>query len=326
MSTALFVSSLARSLPVVVNRRLRRGPARPSWSLGWELFAAAFRDTTGRLTDKPYAKLRRAFDTMSPVVSPAYKGVARKKVDAGGVPSEWFVPKDHGDAVILYLHGGGYVFGSTRSHGALISRIATASGARVLGPNYRLAPEHPFPACIDDAYDAYHWLVDDQKIPASKIVIAGDSAGGGLSAALLLKMRDLGEPMPAGAVLICPWVDFTATGGSIDDNGHLDFTTFDVAQKWIEAYLQGADRTNPLASPGLADLRGLPPILLQTGGAEVLLDQDRAFAKRATEAGVDIRLVVANDMTHVWHSFADFFETARRSIDDIGHFVKRITR
>lgn len=327
MSQARLLSALATTLPKVVNRRLRRGPARPSWTFGYELVAASFRATTAGVTDRPYEVVRRAFDSMPLPTSKGLVGVTREKVDARGVPSEWFTPAAHDDQVVLYFHGGGYVFGSTRSHRPLISRIATASRARVLGANYRLAPENPFPAAVDDAYAVYQWLTVDRKIAPSKIVVSGDSAGGGLSAALLLKLRDLGEPLPAGAALICPWVDFTAKGGSIIENGEVDFTTNDVAQKWIEAYLGGkSERTNPLASPGLADLRGLPPLLVQVGGAETLLDQVKAFAKRATEAGVDVRLSVGTDMIHVWHSFADFFDVSRRSIEEIGHFVKRVTR
>jgi acetyl esterase/lipase len=308
--------------------RLRRGPARPSWSFGFEVFARAMRRTFDVVCARAIPEQRAAFEAMANTRSPALTGVARSPVVAGGVSSEWFSPRDGVHAasapVVLYLHGGGYVFGSTRTHAALVARISLAAPARVLAPNYRLAPEHPFPAAIDDVVAVYEWLLA-QGIPPSRIVVSGDSAGGGLSMSLLLRLRDADRPLPAGAALICPWVDHTAKTGSVVDNELYDYATIDIANAWRDAYLAGHDRTDPVVSPVYADLRGMPPLLVQVGGAELLRDQAKAFAARAKEHGADVRLRVEPDMIHDWHSFADFFPHCERPIKDIGAFVREVT-
>ncbi len=273
--------------------------------------------------------LRAAFDAMANTRSPALAKTTRTNVDASGVPSEWCAPRDGfapgGAPVVLYLHGGGYVFGSTRTHAAIVARIALAARARVLTPNYRLAPEHPFPAAVEDAIAVYEWLLA-AGVPASRIVVAGDSAGGGLTMSLLLRLREAKRPLPAGAVLVCPWVDHTAEGGSAVTNAPFDYATIEMADAWREAYLpDGHDLRDPIVSPVYADLAGLPPLLVQVGAAELLCDQVRALAARAEDHGVDVKLQVAPDMIHVWHSFADFFPDCQNAIEDIGAFVRART-
>jgi acetyl esterase/lipase len=326
MSQLLFLQNIARSFPRVAASRLRRGPARPSWSFRFELFARAMRGTFGAICTRSMVEQRAAFEAMANTRSPALGKVKREPIEAGGVPCEWFTPRtDVDSSVILFLHGGGYVFGSTRTHGALIARIALAARSRVLAPNYRLAPEHPFPAAVDDAVAVYEHLLAE-GIAANRIVVSGDSAGGGLTMSLLLRLRDTKRPLPAGAALICPWVDHTAAEGSVVDNEPYDYGTRDIAHMWRDAYLAGVERDDPRVSPVFADLKGLPPMLVQVGGAELLCDQASALARRANEHGVDARLHVEPDMIHDWHSFADFFSHCHKPIDDIGKFVREVTR
>jgi acetyl esterase/lipase len=316
-------------MPRVAVSRMRRGPARPTWSFRYELLARTMRRTFDVIAARPIPDLRAAFDAMANTRSPALAKTTRTKIEPRGVPSEWFAPRDDfsasGAPVVLYLHGGGYVFGSTRTHAAIVARIALAARARVLVPNYRLAPEHPYPAAVDDALAVYEWLLAE-GVPASRIVVGGDSAGGGLTMSLLLRLRDAKRPLPAGAVLISPWVDHTATGGSADTNATFDYATIDMADAWRAAYLpNGHDLRDPILSPVYADLAGLPPLLVQVGAAELLHDQVNALAARAKEHGVDVKLEVEPDMIHVWHSFADFIPECRRAIDAIGDFVRSKT-
>src|SRR5208283_3986184 len=193
-----------------------------------------------------------------------------EKVNAGGVDAEWIAaPRANADRVILYLHGGGYVIGSINTHRAMVSRIARASNARALALDYRLAPEHPFPAAVEDATAAYRWLLAQGYKPG-KIVISGDSAGGGLVLATLLALRDAQTPLPAAAVPISAWSDMEGTGASMKTRASKDpmvanGSLLDMAK----VYVGNADRRNPLASPLHGDYRGLPPMLMQVGDAEI---------------------------------------------------------
>ena len=330
MSQLVFLRHLVRHTPRVALSRLRNGPSRPSWSFGFELFATAMRGTALDIARLDWVGQRRAYDALANTYSPILRQVERETTTVGGVRSVWFVPNAAaaagvlGDVTVLYLHGGAYIFGSTKSHAELIARLALAAPARVLAPEYRLAPEHPFPAAIEDALSVYRALVAS-NIDPKRLVVAGDSAGGGLTMALLQKLRAAGDPLPAGAVLICPWVDLTAKGGSLTENAPFDWSNEEVGQRWIEAYLNGHDRRDPLVSPVFADLSGLPPLLIQIGGAELLHDQAATLAARAKAAGVDVRLVVEPDMVHDWHSFAGIFSHCARAIDDVGAFVRSVT-
>jgi epsilon-lactone hydrolase len=314
-------------MPSVLVSRVKRGPLRPSWSFGFELLTCAMRGVSAEVSGWSFADQRKAFDAMANQRSPIFKHVTRNETSANGVPAEWFEPKDPpepAESVVLYFHGGAFIFGSTTSHGELIARIAYATHARVLAPNYRLAPEHPFPAAIDDGVKAYEHLLES-GIDPKRIVVSGDSAGGGLAVALLLRLRDAGRPLPAGAALICPWVEHRASGGSIVTNEAFDWGTGARGDHWSETYLAGHDPKDPLASPVHADLSGLPPMLVQVGGAEILLDQATALAERAKASGTDARLVVEPDMVHDWHSFAGIFPHCGRAIDDIGAFVREVS-
>ena len=248
--------------------------------------------------------------------------VIRTPAVAGSVPAYWVeAPGAKADKVILYLHGGGYVLGSIRSHGELISRIARATGRRALAPMYRLAPEHPFPAAVDDAVAAYRWLLAEGA-RAENIVIAGDSAGGGLTMATLLSLRDAGDPLPLAAACLSPWVDLEASSGSIAERAHLDpIIEKSGLLKMAAHYLRGGDPRHPLASPIHADLTGLPPLFIQVGTAEVLYDDAVRLAERARLAGVDVTLDAWDEMLHVWHVFAMLPE-AKRAIERLANFIR----
>jgi acetyl esterase/lipase len=243
-------------------------------------------------------------------------------VVAGSVPAHWVeAPGASADQVILYLHGGGYALGSIRSHGELIARIARATGRRALAPMYRLAPEHPFPAAVDDAVAAYRWLLAEGVRPEN-IVIVGDSAGGGLVMAALLSLRDAGDPLPLAAICLSPWVDLEAASGSIAERAHLDpIIDRPGLLKMAEHYLVGGDPRHPLASPVHADLTGLPPLLIQVGTAEVLFDDAARLAEKARLAGIDVTFDPWEEMLHVWHVFAMLPE-ARQAIERIAGFIR----
>ncbi|MDO8588353.1 MAG: alpha/beta hydrolase [Armatimonadota bacterium] len=243
-------------------------------------------------------------------------------IDVGGVRAEWIVPPGaDSDRVIVYLHGGGYVIGSINTHRALIARIARASKARALAIDYRLAPEHPFPAALDDATAAYRWLISNRH-PACKIVIAGDSAGGGLTLAVLAELRAASDPMPAAAALISPWTDMEGTGNSMRSKKGQDPTINGEDLVSMAALYVGAnDPKNPLASPLYADFRGFPPLLIQVGDTEVLLDDSIRVAERAKSAGVKVELEVWEGMVHVWHIYAKLLPEGQQAIDKLGKFA-----
>jgi phosphinothricin tripeptide acetyl hydrolase len=257
---------------------------------------------------------------------PTPPDVAIGHVAIGGVPAEWLTPPGaRADSAVLYLHGGGYVIGSPRSHRHLAAAVGTAARSRVLLPDYRLAPEHAFPAAVDDAVAAYRWLMDRAIAPA-RIVIAGDSAGGGLTVATLLALRDGGVPLPAGGVCISPWVDLTCGGGSYATRAGADpIVKRAGVEEMATAYLGGRDATTPLASPLFADLHGLPPLLVHVGDDEVLLDDAVQLAERARKAGVEATLEVWPKMIHVWHWFFPMLDEGQAAIDRIGEFVRART-
>jgi acetyl esterase/lipase len=248
-------------------------------------------------------------------------------VDAGGVRAEWIVPPGAAaERVLLYLHGGGYVLCSVSTHRDLISRIARAAGMRALGVDYRLAPEHPFPAAVEDATAAYRWLISHGTAP-ERIAIAGDSAGGGLTLASLVALRDAGDPLPAGAVCLSPWVDLEGIGASHTTKAAVDpFVSKEMTQFLAQQYLGGRDPRTPLAAPLYADLHGLPPLLIQVGTAEILFDDATRIADRAKAAGVQVSLDVWDDMIHVWQLFAPLLPEGQQAIERIGAFIREHMR
>lgn len=226
------------------------------------------------------------------------------------------------DAILLYLHGGGYIAGSFTSHRGLVSNLAAACGLVALMPEYRLAPEYPFPGALDDALSFYRCLLDQGYAPR-RILLGGESAGGGLTVAALVALRDRGVPLPAAAFVISPWTDLAATGDSLRTRARQDpwFSPEFVAP--TAAHYVGVDSPiNPLISPLYADLRGLPPLLIHVGDYEILLDDSTRLADKARCAGVDVTLRVWDGMWHVFQALAARIPEARRSIDEIGAWVQ----
>ena len=246
-----------------------------------------------------------------------------EKVDAGGVPAEWVTAPGCDPArAVLYLHGGGYVIGSINTHRRLAYDISAASGARVLVIDYRLAPEHPFPAAVDDAATAWRWLLQ-QGFATSRLAIAGDSAGGGLTLATLVNLRDQKLGLPACAVAISPWVDLEGVGNSITARAAQDPMVQKDGLLWMAGlYLNGKDAKTPLAAPLHADLKGLPPILVQVGTAETLLDDATRIAEKLHAAGVDVRLAIWPNMLHVFPLFAPILSEGRDGCLEIGSFIR----
>ncbi len=257
---------------------------------------------------------------------PVADDVQIEPVNAGEIPAEWLVSSGASDRrVVFYLHGGGYTIGSLETHRDLASRIGKAAKARVLSIDYRLAPEHPHPAAVEDSVAAYRWLLSQGFDPA-KIVIGGDSAGGGLTMATLLALRDADEPMPAAGVCLSPWVDLAITGESIKAKADVDPIVNPDATTWMaKLYAGEADPRTPLISPLYADLRGLPPLLIHVGTAEILMDDSIRLADRAKTAGVDVTLEPWEDMLHVWQYFAAMLPEGRQAIDRIGEFIVQHT-
>ena len=255
-------------------------------------------------------------------VLPMDDDIETERVGVNGVPAEWiWAPESEDSRGILYLHGGGYLFGSARTHRVMLAHMARAAKARVLALDYRLAPEIPFPAPVEDSVSAYRWLLAE-GISAKKMVIGGDSAGGGLAVAALVALRAVGEPMPAAGVCISAWTDMESTGQSHTTNAESDpSVSKERLLKIAKVYLDGKEPTAPLASPIHADLTGLPPLLLQVGSIEVLLDDSTLLKSRAKAAGVSVEMEVWDDMPHVWHHYAPILPEARKAIGRIGEFV-----
>jgi acetyl esterase/lipase len=243
--------------------------------------------------------------------------------DAAGVPAEWVVPADAVPGrAIVYFHGGGYATGTLESARALSSHLARATRARLLAVDYRLAPEHPFPAAVDDAVTAYRYVIAAGHAPEA-VVLCGDSSGGGLALATLVALRDLGDPLPATAIGLSPWTDLTLSGTSLQSNADADpMVSASTLALMADAYLGDVDPRTPTASPLFADLAGLPPLLLQVGSDEMLRDDTTRFAERAGAAGVDVTLEMWDNVFHVWHSFADLLPEARDAIDRIGTYAR----
>ncbi len=270
----------------------------------------------------PIEETRAAFEQLG-TAFPVADDVKREKADANGVPGEWLTPPGvSGDITIYYLHGGGYSIGSVNTHARMVSLIAAACDARAFAVDYRLAPENPFPAGLDDAVAAYRWLLG-QGVDPARLIIGGDSAGGGLTLATLQRLREAGDPLPAAAVLLSPWTDLEGTGESIKTRREADpMINPDMMPEGAKSYRGDADVRDPLVSPLHADFTGLPPMLIQVGDAEVLLDDSTRVYERAQAAGVDVTLEVNDEMIHVFQFFAPLLPEAVAAIARIGEFAK----
>lgn len=269
------------------------------------------------------AKVRVDFSAMV-AAAPVAPDIVFRELDLGGVGAlESVTPGARSDQTLLYLHGGAYVIGSPQDYRSLTAELGRAAGVRAVAVDYRLAPEHPYPAAVDDALRAYRALLAAGHAPRD-IVVAGDSAGGGLAVALLVAARDAGLPLPAAAVVISPWVDLACNGRSMQSKVDEDPSLKrDGLLSMARHYLQGRPADTPLASPLHAQLAGLPPLLLQVGTAEILLDDAIRLAGVAAEAGVRLQLSVWPDMVHVWHFFGFMLAEGRLAIREAGDFIRQ---
>ncbi|MBS0411079.1 MAG: alpha/beta hydrolase [Proteobacteria bacterium] len=272
-----------------------------------------------------FAERRPGMDAFG-AASPLPDGCKVETLTLGGVPAEKLTPKG-ADAgrILFYVHGGGYCLGSPTSHRALVARIAEAAGAVAYVVDYRLAPEHPFPAAVDDAVAAYRAVLNDGAQPG-RIVIGGDSAGGGLTFATALALRAAGLPAPGGLYAISPWADLTQSGGAYVAKAAGD-PMLDKAglDNFAAGYLNGQDARAPLASPVFGDLSGLPPVLIQVGGEEVLLTDSTTLAEKIALGGGDVTLRVWPEMIHVWHFFAAQLDAGMRASQEAGAWIKART-
>ncbi len=262
------------------------------------------------------------------------KGVQITQIITGGnrgnrpVPAEWLKPKQFSkNGVILYIHGGAFVICSLNTHRSMVSRLVKAAGVAAVSLDYRLAPEYPYPAALEDCLSGYRWLLESGYSP-EQIVIAGDSAGGNLTLALMLRLKAAGEPLPAGAVCFSPVTDLVGTGESIVTKADIDpILDGSVAHQMVqECYVREHDQRDPLISPLYGELSQLPPILLHVGEDEILLDDSVRFAARARDAGTDAQLVIWPGMWHVFQIFAPILPEANQAILQAGGFIQRVLR
>lgn len=267
-------------------------------------------------------RARRLFGTPPPLQWLRTRGLRVEPVGRDGVSGEWLTHEGRGRGVLLYMHGGGYVSCSAATHRPITAALARLTGLRVFSLEYRLAPEHRFPAALDDALDAYRWLLG-QGLDGEEIALAGDSAGGGLVLSTLLRARDAGLQSPACAVCFSPWTDMTGAGASVsaNDGRCAMFRTASIGQ-FAPAYLGGASPRDPYASPVFADLRGLPPLLLQVGSTELLLDDSVRVHEKILAGGGASRLEVYEDVPHCWQMLDGFVPEARASLAQAAEFIR----
>ncbi len=248
-----------------------------------------------------------------------------KPITIDGINGEWLSPtKSMKNRAILYLHGGSFIAGSPKSHRSLAAHIGKVSESPVLFLDYRLAPENPFPAALEDAISAYEWILKAKHIDPKNVLIVGDSAGGTLTLSTLIKLRDDGQPLPAAGICLSPCTDLAITGESIKSkvDEEIMLTEFEIVEA-VKLYLKDEDRKHPIASPFYADLTGLPPLLFQTGTAELLLDDTTRFAEKAKKQGVDVTVDLWSDMFHVFQIFGNLMPESKKALKKIGEYAKK---
>lgn len=249
-----------------------------------------------------------------------------ERFEIGNISAEWiFVPGASDDKVYFNLFGGGYMMGNLESRRIIPYHLSRVTNLRCLNIEYRLAPEHPFPAALEDSIESYKWLLS-QGFDPKKIIIGGESAGGGLTVAILLKLIELELPLPAAGVLMSPWADLTGSGESIIKNQRFEPLIKDGLTNMAKAYAGKESLDHPLISPVFADLKGLPPILIQAGGIEALVDDSITLAEQAKKAGVEVKLEVYENMTHVFQNFGDNLSESRKAYKSINQFVQKFVQ
>ena len=311
---------LYRSMLYVTIRRLLKGPRFPNWNWSIESSLHFLKAQTAAAFDLPNITDGREYEDALMFSSPALAQVRVEPVDQP-VKGHWYHLKSESrSTTLLYFHGGGYAYYS-KSHWNLIALVALAARSRTFALDYRLTPEHPFPAQLEDALAAYRWLLETGVAP-ERLLVAGDSAGGNLALALLLALRDARLPMPALAICLAPWTDVTNSGASMVANSACDWVEKRMADRWAEWFCQGADASQPLVSPIQADLSGLPPVYIQVGSADILHDMIREFADRAERQGAKVRLEVWPNMPHDFQALGSLTAESREALDRIGEAAR----
>jgi epsilon-lactone hydrolase len=307
---------------LVTVSRLRHGP----WLSGWT-WVVETNTTFLRLQERiafglpTIAQQREYMDALT-ARSSELAHLPIEAVEAEGVKGCWFVPRTTADAsVVLYLHGGGYAF-SIRAHDNLIAFVALAAQAKTFALDYRLAPEYPFPAQLEDAQVAYHWLLSSGVAP-ERIVIAGDSAGGNLALALLLALRDAQQPLPRLVVCLSPWTDMDCSSRSLKENEAYDWIEQRMVVQWARWFCRETDPENHLVSPVHADLRGLPPIYIQAGDAELLIDMIREFTGKAKAQGACVCLEEWKHMNHVFQAYGPITQQSKEALQRIAEVIEQ---
>ncbi len=324
----LLLRTGARAGAAAVGALLRRaavGPRAPGRPLALEIVCDAQRAALRTLVRADPAAARTLIERTLTRGRPDPR-VTREPVGLAGVPAERFTGPgaETGAPWVLYLHGGGFAFGSPRTHAELTAELARRIPARVVSVDYRLAPEHPHPAALEDALAAWRGLLAEGA-ETRRLALGGDSAGGGLALALLQRLRDSGEPLPAAAFLISPWVDLGSRGASFERNRATDYLDADMLSVWSERYRAGRDPADPAVSPLRGDLRGLPPLRILAGEAEVLRDPIAELAEKAERAGVPVERDFAPGMPHDWPLLRGIAPDAERALDELALFVRRRT-
>lgn len=293
-------------------------------SLQSYLLRYLMRRQADRGTRVSVAEFRAAFHQRSIRQERIAPGVRVETVDVGGCTAEWLVAPGAADGpTLLHLHGGAYVFASARTHRGFVSQIVAHTGGRALVLDYRLAPEHPYPAALDDALAAYRWLLA-RPAPAARIALAGESAGAGLALATMLRARSEGLPLPAGAALVSPWVDLTHREAPHTEHAHRDvMLRGEQLAAWADLYAPGRDRQDPYISPVFADLRGLPPLWMCADRDELLYPETLRLAERARQAGIPVELEIGEGLLHVWPFFHAILPEGRKTITRLADFLRR---
>lgn len=310
------------SLFQTLRLRSMRGPARPTWPFSFEWIVRYLRSDWDETSTWSFERLRSDLDSR-PYPQTIVRKVSVRDGELGGVPARWFVPPNAmDDRVVLFFHGGSFIYGSPRTtHADLVARIALASNVTVIGVDYRLAPEHPFPAQIEDALATFDAIVAS-GIEQRAIVVAGDSAGGNLAIELQLALRTRGRAQARAAVLISPWSDLEMQGRSFVENNPFDWGTREVLARHARAFAGGAALDDPRVSPLHASLDGIAPVLVMVGEAEIPRDDILALAKRLEDAHVDVTLHVAKDMPHNAPVFAAYHPHGQAALDAAARYVR----
>lgn len=310
------------SLFVVSMRRLLRGPRLPGWTWLFEVSNHFVKMQTATAFEMTDHQAGREYENSLVLPSPA---MAKVEIEACHAPvrGHWYRPKSAAkDITVLYLHGGGYAYYAS-AHQNLIALVTLAAKSQTFALDYRLIPEHPFPAQLDDALAAYRWLLEGGIRP-DRLVVMGDSAGGNLTLALLLALRDAHTALPALGICIAPWTDVTNPGESLEKNEPYDWVDQRMPRQWAEWLCKNSDPRNPLVSPVYADLHGLPPIYIQAGDAEILYDMIQAFYAEAQAQGVNVRLDVWQHMNHDFQAYGELLPQSKDALQRIGQVIGEV--